>query len=102
MMNYYTVYGVMGFDGCAWEVQRTRPMSYDEDFFKLVLNNSKWMEYSCDLHEGFSTEVQIRIIWDGMTLTVLDFRHGGAIGTEMLKQNKRLTRTQWKKLLAEA
>ena len=43
-INDYSIYGTMGFDGCAWEVQRERSMGYDEDFFKSVLHNSKWLE----------------------------------------------------------
>lgn len=100
-INNYSIYGTMGFDGCAWEVQRTRPMGYDEDFFKSVLRNSKWMEYTCDLSMGFSTGVEIRIIWDGTKCEVLDFRGGRAFGETMFIQDKALTRAQWNKLLEE-
>lgn len=99
--NNYSIYGTMGFDGCAWEVQRTRPMGYDEDFFKSVLHNSKWMEYTCDLRVEFSTGVEVRIIWDGTKCEVLNFKGGRAIGETILIQNKTLTRTQWNKLLKD-
>lgn len=99
--NNYSIYGTMGFDGCAWEVQRTRPAGYDEDFFKSVLHNSKWMEYTCDLRAEFSTGVEVRIIWDGTKCEVLNFKNGRAIGETILIQNKALTRTQWNKLLED-
>lgn len=100
-INDYSIYGTMGFDGCAWEVQRARSMGYDEDFFKSVLHNSKWLEYTCDFSVGFSTSVEFRIIWDGTKCEVLDFRDGRAIGETILIQDKALTRTQWNKLLED-
>ena len=100
-INNYSIYGTMGFDGCAWEVQRERSMGYDEDFFKSVLHNSKWLEYTCDLSVGFSASVEIRTISDRTNCEVIDFRDGRAIGETVLTQNKALTRTQWNKLLED-